>query len=275
IIKQNDILVVKDGATTGKVAIVKESFPYKTAAVNEHLFIIRIDTARLEPKFVFYYLFSRLGQNYILRGFHGSAQGGITKNFTDNIKFPLLDLPTQRRIAEILDKADAARAKRQEALKLTDQFLKSTFLEMFGDPIKNTKTWKISLLGDLVEFLDHKRVPVTKSDRKPGQYPYYGASGIVDWVDNYIFNEPLLLLAEDGENLRSRVKPVAFCIDGKTWVNNHAHVLRCTKTNRVFLKEILNKIEYSSFFAGATRPKITKSLVQKIKIINPPHDKQQ
>jgi len=275
IIQKDDILIVKDGATTGKVAIVREGFPYKIAAVNEHLFILRIKKDKLEPNFLFYFLFSGIGQSLIMRGFHGSAQGGITKSFIDNIRIPVLDLSVQRKIASILEKAESTKQKRQEAIRLTNEFLKSAFIEMFGDPIKNESHWEIPFLGDLVEFLDHQRIPVTKKDRKSGPFPYYGASGVVDWVEGYIFDEPLLLLAEDGENLRSRVKPVAFCIDGKTWVNNHAHVLRCTRVNRYFLEMLLNMIDYSSYFAGATRPKITKTTAQNIKIILPPKEEQQ
>lgn len=136
IIQSDDILIVKDGATTGKVVIVKENFPFKKAAVNEHLFILRINRKKLHPKFLFYFLFSGLGQNYILRGFHGSAQGGITKSFIDNIQIPLFELDVQRKIASILEKCESAIQKRKEANRLTDEFLKSTFLEMFGDPIR-------------------------------------------------------------------------------------------------------------------------------------------
>lgn len=75
-------------------------------------------------------------------------------------------------------------------------------------------------------FATNLRVPVKESDRRPGPYPYYGASGIVDYVDGYLFDGEYLLVAEDGENLRTRKTPVAFLATGKFWVNNHAHVIR-------------------------------------------------
>lgn len=151
IIQNDDILVVKDGATTGKVAIVRKDFPFNEAAVNEHLFIVRVDKTQLEPKFLFYYLFSGVGQNYILRGFHGSAQGGIIKSFIDNIKIPLFDLKTQRRIAFLLEICESAIQKRKTANRLTDEFLKSTFLEMFGDPVQNPKGWEKKTVGEVAE----------------------------------------------------------------------------------------------------------------------------
>lgn len=87
--------------------------------------------------------------------------------------------------------------------------------------------WEVKELRELVEFLDGKRKPIKDSDRlkMQGQYPYYGASGIIDYVNNYLFDEDLILLGEDGENILSRNLPLAFKVSGKIWVNNHAHVL--------------------------------------------------
>ena len=81
------------------------------------------------------------------------------------------------------------------------------------------------LLGDVCEFLDHKRKPVTEGLRISGPYPYYGANGQQGWIDDFLFDEPLVLLAEDGGHFGSETKPIAYKIQGKTWVNNHAHVL--------------------------------------------------
>src|SRR5438270_13898521 len=80
-------------------------------------------------------------------------------------------------------------------------------------------------LGELIENFDGIREPVKETDRRPGRYPYYGASGVVDYVDNYLLDGEYLLIAEDGENLRTRSTPVAFMARGKFWVNNHAHIV--------------------------------------------------
>lgn len=79
-------------------------------------------------------------------------------------------------------------------------------------------------LGDVCEILDSKRVPITAHERKNGSYPYYGANGIQDYVADYIFDDELVLLAEDGGNFGSKEKPIAYRVSGKCWVNNHAHV---------------------------------------------------
>ena len=88
--------------------------------------------------------------------------------------------------------------------------------------------WEVRELCEVVTFLDGKRRPVKNSDRAKmqGSIPYYGASGIADYVNDYIFDDDLILLGEDGENILSRNLPLAFRISGKTWVNNHAHIIQ-------------------------------------------------
>ncbi len=86
--------------------------------------------------------------------------------------------------------------------------------------------WEVKKLDDVCLVLDSKRKPVKSEDREnmKGDIPYYGASGIIDWVNDYIFDEDLILFAEDGENIKTRNLPLAFRVSGKCWVNNHAHV---------------------------------------------------
>ena len=85
---------------------------------------------------------------------------------------------------------------------------------------------KYTRVEECCEILDSMRIPITASDRKEGKYPYYGANGIQDYVNNYIFDDELVLLAEDGGNFGSKEKPIAYRVSGKCWVNNHAHVLK-------------------------------------------------
>ena len=143
LIKQGDILIVKDGATTGKVSFVDDDFPFAEASINEHVFLLRLKENKAFHKYVFWHLISTTGQQQILQDFRGATVGGISRGFTDKVEIPLPPLDEQRRIAAILDKADAIRRKRQESIRLTEEFLRSTFLEMFGDPVTNPKGWDI------------------------------------------------------------------------------------------------------------------------------------
>ena len=131
--------------------------------------------------------------------------------------------------------------------------------------------WEIKSLNDLCENLDSKRIPITKSFRDLGDIPYYGASGIVDYIADYIFDEDLLLVSEDGANLLARTYPIAFSITGKTWVNNHAHVLRFNQiiTQR-FVEYYLNSISLQPYVSGMAQPKLNQKALNSIPIPMPP-----
>ncbi|WP_277052535.1 restriction endonuclease subunit S [Zestomonas thermotolerans] len=131
--------------------------------------------------------------------------------------------------------------------------------------------WRIAVLGDLTINHDGKRKPVKESDRRPGPYPYYGASGIVDYVDGYLFDGEYLLVAEDGENLRTRQTPIAFMARGKSWVNNHAHVLTGNdKADTRFLVYAIEGTDISGYLTGAVMPKLTQGNLNKIELNCPP-----
>ena len=131
--------------------------------------------------------------------------------------------------------------------------------------------WEWVRLGEIVDVLDSLRRPVTKQDRVSGPYPYYGASGIVDFVSNYIFDEPLVLVGEDGAKWSSGEK-TAFSISGKTWVNNHAHVLRPDRSVLIdaYLVFTLVGMDLGSFITGMTVPKLNQARLVSIGIPLPP-----
>jgi type I restriction enzyme S subunit len=103
-----------------------------------------------------------------------------------------------------------------------------------------------------------------------GEYPYYGASGIIDYVDNYIFNEKTILIAEDGANLLSKSTPLAFVAEGKYWVNNHAHILQPKFEGFLYWAELLSLIDYTVFISGAAQPKLSRDSLGGVKVIVPP-----
>ena len=122
-------------------------------------------------------------------------------------------------------------------------------------------------LGEVCEVLDSKRVPITAANRVSGQYPYYGANGVQDYVADYIFDDELVLLAEDGGNFGSKEKPIAYRVSGKCWVNNHAHVLKPKAVIDVdYLCYSLMFYDVSSLVNGATRQKLTQSDMRKMEI---------
>lgn len=147
LIENKDILIVKDGATTGKVAYVDDEFPLKKACINEHVFKISTKD-KLNPKYLFYFLYSDIGQHEVLNDFRGATVGGISKNFID-INMYIPDITVQAKIIKLLDKAQELIDKRKAQIEDLDELVKSRFIEMFGDPVKNEKNWDIGELGKI------------------------------------------------------------------------------------------------------------------------------
>ncbi|MCW5878511.1 MAG: restriction endonuclease subunit S [Anaerolineales bacterium] len=255
-------------APIGHVAITKIPL-----ATNQGFKSFIPNQAKLDSDYLYYYL------NYRKETLQAMGRGAtfkeLSKELVQNIEIPLPALAEQRRIAAILDKVDELRAKRQQTLRLLDDLAQSVFFKMFGDLAGNDKKWHAMGLGEVVEFLDNERIPVKHSERVPGPYPYYGANGQQGTIDGYIFDEPLILLAEDGGHFGSKSRKIAYAIKGKSWVNNHAHVLRPKPmVNLRYLLAVLEKYDVTRFVTGSTRGKLTKSAASKIPIIMPPIEKQ-
>lgn len=135
---------------------------------------------------------------------------------------------------------------------------------------------EFKVLGDVSINKDSLRKPITSGKRVAGDYPYYGASGIVDYINEYIFDGDYLLVSEDGANLLSRNTPIAFSISGKNWVNNHAHVLEFnTEAERKFIEYYLNSINLEPYISGSAQPKLNQKNLNIIRVPAPPLEVQQ
>lgn len=132
--------------------------------------------------------------------------------------------------------------------------------------------WKEYRLGEVVNILDYKRIPLSSAERKTreGRFPYYGAQGIIDYIDDYIFDGTYLLIAEDGENLKSKKQDIAQLAHGKYWVNNHAHIVESNGICDIrYLCYILNNIDLSGYITGSAQPKLNQANLSAISIILP------
>ena len=133
--------------------------------------------------------------------------------------------------------------------------------------------WKEYKLGEVINILDYKRIPLSSAERKTreGGFPYYGAQGIIDYIDDYIFDGTYLLIAEDGENLKSKKQDIAQLAHGKYWVNNHAHIVESNGICDIrYLCYILNNIDLSGYITGSAQPKLNQANLSAISIILPP-----
>ena len=148
------------------------------------------------------------------------------------------------------------------------------FVDKNGKPYPE---WSACTLQDAVDFLDGQRKPLESADRakRQGKYPYYGASGIIDSIDDYIFDEPLILLGEDGANIINRSSPLCFIATGKYWVNNHAHVMRPHKGQNIrFLRELLESLDYTRYNTGTAQPKLNQEKCRTIPLSLPIYEEQ-
>jgi len=133
--------------------------------------------------------------------------------------------------------------------------------------------WQECSLEELIDLHDHRRIPLSgvEREKRQGEFRYYGAQGVIDHIDAYIFDGEYVLIAEDGENLRSRKKPIAQIASGQFWVNNHAHILQAKDgvSNNVFISALLNWIDISPFVTGAAQPKLSQGSLKSIKVKAP------
>ena len=196
-------------------------------------------------------------------------------------------LEEQQKIADCLSSLDdliAAETQKLDTLKTHKKGLMQQLFPREGEAVPRLRfpefreagEWATKTLAELAENLDNRRVPVTEKDRTKGNIPYYGASGIVDYIRDFIFDEDLLCISEDGANLRARTAPIAFSISGKTWVNNHAHVLRFdSKCVQKIVEDYLNSISLEDYLTGMAQPKLNRAMLDTIPVPVPQDDDEQ
>lgn len=183
-------------------------------------------------------------------------------------KIPLPPLDIQQKIVSEIEVLEAKEKKAKEEVEK----LKNETDEIFN---KINVSQKVSL-DDVSENLDSLRRPVTKGYREKGNIPYYGASGIVDYVSDYILDDFVLLISEDGANLKARTSPIAFTASGKIWANNHVHILKFKERATHKLVEIyINRTDISQYITGQAQPKLNQQNLNNIKIPLPPLSEQQ
>ena len=264
LIRAGDVLFATVRPTLRRIAIVPDDFDNQICSTG--YFVLRPKPA-VGHRFVFYYLQTER----FMAGMEALQKGASYPAVTDGevrsqeISFP--PLRDQKRIVGILDEAFSgiatakanAEKNLQNARALFESHLQSAFTQRAG--------WKMKTVDQISRNLDSKRVPITKSDRKSGEFPYYGASGIVDYVADYIFEGDTLLISEDGANLLARSTPIAFPASGKYWVNNHAHILKFeSMATQRFVEFYLESILLDEYITGAAQPKLNQKALNSIPI---------
>ena len=286
------IITAGDGVGVGKVFHYVEG----KYALHQRAYRIHINTPDVLPRYYFHYM--RLAfLPYIQKTMFQGSVASIRRPMLNQFPVPVPSLDVQKRLVNVLDNFESictdlniglpaeieARQKQYEYYR--DLLL--TFAET-GNTLLTDRQTELSAikliqyvfgyayltLEQISENCDRQRKPVTKGKREAGKYPYYGASGIVDYVSDYIFDGDYLLVSEDGANLLARTTPIAFSISGKNWVNNHAHVLKFdTYELRRYVEIYLNSIDLSKFISGGAQPKLNQENLNKIVLLIPKEEK--
>ena len=263
-----DILVSRLPDPVGRACIIPPLATKCITAVD--CSIIRLNNKVINADWFIYYSQSLEYKTKVTAECGGATRDRISRKKLSTITIPIPSLAEQERIVEILDREferiDALKANAEQNL----QHAKDLFQSALKQELQPKEGWETKTISEISENLDYKRVPVTKKDRKEGVYPYYGASGIVDYVDGYLFDEDLLLVSEDGANLLARSTPIAFSVSGKIWVNNHAHILRFANIElQKFVEYFFANYDISKYVTGAAQPKFNQKALNNIVVSYP------
>ncbi|MDI7260001.1 MAG: restriction endonuclease subunit S [Thermodesulfobacteriota bacterium] len=270
LVPRNTVLVVTRTGV-GKVGIAANDLCFSQDITGV------ICSKEIYPEYLVWYIFSE--RNNLTNIQRGATIKGLTRNDIESLQIPLPPLEEQKsislRIQESLQEVKHARTACEKQLEAARALPTAYLREVFES--EEAKKWERKRLGEVCEFLDSMRIPVNDGERQKriaGKkqtelYPYYGANGQVGWIDNFLFDEELVLLAEDGGFFGSFEKPIAYRVGGKCWVNNHAHVLR---TNREIIDvdwlyfSLAIRPDIMCFVSGTTRPKLNQEQASKIPI---------
>lgn len=292
IFNNNDLIVTmtdlsKNGGTLGYPALIPNDD--KLYLHNQRIGKINIENKVIKKEFLFRLLCSERYRKYIL-----STASGTTVNHTSPSRILEYDaiIPTiyeQEKISSILSTVDEQIDNVNALIEKNKELKKGLMQTLLTKGIGHTKfkksevgeipeEWEVKRIEEICEILDSKRIPLNEKQRSSmrGNIPYYGANAIVDYVNEYLFNDKLILIAEDGGNFSEfRDKPIAFYVEGKCWVNNHAHVLRAnsSESTRWIFYNLVHK-DITNIVQGGTRAKLNQKDLKAIAIAFPKLDEQ-
>ena len=262
-------------------------YKYAEAGIVSPLYLCFRAKKEINPSFFEWYFRSSAWHRYVyMSGDSGARHDRVS--IKDDTFFAMpINLPSaheQEHIASFLERIDQRIEKQRALVESLKKYKRgvvkailSTRIRFADDRGNYYPEWSECTLQEVVDFLDGQRKPLESADRakRQGKYPYYGASGIIDYIDDYIFDEPLLLLGEDGANIINRSFPLCFIATGKYWVNNHAHVMRPRKGQNIkFICELLESLDYTRYNTGTAQPKLNQEKCRQIALHLPTYEEQ-
>ena len=282
---KGDVLLTKDSEIPeeiGVTSVVKDDIT--DLICGYHLYILQPRKSQIDPEYLCWSLRNASVRKYFYQMANGSTRFGLNAKHVEECPIALPPLPEQKKIAEILsgiDKIIARYSQKREKLSKLRSALRSDLLSgrkgSWGMS-EHPSEWHMSTLGESCDIHDSKRIPLSSKQRqtRKGEYPYYGANNIQDYIDAYLFDFDSVLLAEDGgyyDEYQSR--PIAQFATGKYWVNNHAHILtgKIEMDIRFLFYSLIHK-NILQYINTGTRSKLNQSELKQIEILVPPLSEQ-
>lgn len=270
ILSKGDIIISARG-TVGELAIIPSDM-----AFNQSCYGLRAKDF-VDSCFLYYLL--KQSVNILKHNTHGSVFDTITRETFENISVKLPPLPTQQKIAAILSSLDDKIELNNKINTNLEQQAGALFKNWFVDfePFggKMPEGWKEGTVSEIIVLHDSKRIPLSSQQREKMEkkYPYYGATSLMDYVDNYLFDGIFLLLGEDGTVIDSEGFPILQYVEGKFWVNNHAHILTGKNGFSVEMLYLLFSLtNVKDKVTGAVQQKISQGNLNSITTIIPPEE---
>jgi len=275
-VKKGDYIISKRQVIHGANGIVP---PELDDAIVSNEYMVLSDSKALLAEYLALYSMTKKMYHMFFISSYGVDIEKMFFNVDDWKKKKIMApcIKEQQKVVELFSLIDTVIEKQKETVSVWEERKKGVMQKLFSQKVRfkaddgsDFPDWEKKKLEDVVEFLDGQRKPLEAGQRVSGKYPYYGASGIIDYVENYIFDEELILLSEDGANILDRNYRVCFLAKGKYWVNNHAHVLRAMDGNvNGFICEQLESFDYRKYNSGGAQPKLNQATCRAI-IMNIP-----
>lgn len=278
---RGDVVITHRG-TLGQIVFIPSNSKYDRYVISQSQFRVRCNE-KIMPEYLVYYFHTEYGQYKLLSNASQVGVPALARASTtfQTLEIDIPEIPEQKKIVDILETVRRKIELNTEINNNLFEQAKALFKNWFVDyePFSSDNTmpdnWRMGTVGDIIELHDSKRIPLSGSERDKMEkiYPYYGATSLMDYVDNYLFDGIYLLLGEDGTVVDDKGFPILQYIDGKFWVNNHAHILTGKlgySVEELYLLFSLTNIK--SIVTGAVQQKVSQTNLKKVPAIIPPVD---
>ena len=276
---QGDIVIARTGATVGYAKLIRNHEPSVFAS---YLVRIRVDPEKADPGYVGRIVESDVYKRFILSRVGGAAQPNANAKVLSSFRLPIPERHVQTRIASILSAYDDLIENNRRRIQLLEQaarlLYKEWFIHLRFPGHKHVKIkdgvpegWERKTFGKVVKNFDKFRVPLSVLERENrlGPYPYHGAAGIIDYIDNFLFDGRYLLIGEDGTVVTKSGSAMLQFVEGKFWVSNHAHVVQGSLVTTEFLYCFMSHYSIQPHITGVAQPKLSQQNLNRIEMLVP------